>query len=682
MRGLPFPYAVLSRAARVVAANAAFADLFDSPLDALAGRDLASLFSLRALRKLRPAMDAALAGTSATTEGMFTACSGRTLYAQVQCRSVPAADGQPAGLLLEIRDLAEDGPIRTRLRLAEQAVTTLADHVLLIGPDGRIRDGLPSETERFEARGILERMLGRHLSEVFGEMTYVCQLEQPLKRVLAGRSERVSLPQQALLRLLRDEPPEGPFVPAVPQQDLHGVMRPFRGEYGTIEGALLVLRQEDELPARARELERLAMEDPLTGLANRRAFQKVLEDELIKARAGISGGISLLALDLDDFKAVNDRAGHAAGDAMLCQISDQLRDLVADKGVVARLGGDEFAVVRFGADEDEAGRLAREIVGAVETLHFDWNGAHFRIGCSVGVAVLDRQFIRTMNATAADVLHWADEACLTGKATGGGQVRQFRMGEGLAAHRQEELGNVARVERALAEDELRLFALPVVDILTGKTVMTELLLRVQGDENRLMRPGAMIASAERHGLMSSVDRWVFDTALARLRDLGEPALISLNVSAQSLGDVEFLAHVDARLAETPALAGCLCFEIAEVSVARNMPAASRMVSMLKRHGCKVALDDFGGGWPSTAHLRRLDLDWLKIDGAIIRAIVSDPVQHAVLRGILCVARELKIDVIAEYVEDLDTAKALTELGVRLAQGFHYAEPAPWEPVPA
>lgn len=681
LRNLPFPYAVVSAAGAIVAANAGFAVLFDRLPAGVAGLELSALFAKTAMRRLRPVIDAALAGAPTTTEGMFMARTGRTIYAHVQCRPLSGVPGaSPRGLLMEIRDLAEDGPIRTRLRMAEQAFLALADQAWLIGADGCVRDGLPSGSERFDVRGGIDRVQGRHLSDIFGATAFACQLEQPLARAFKGRSERVSLPRHALRALVWDAPGDTSLASTLPvpsEHDLQGVLRPFRGELGTIEGVLLVLRQEDDLPARARELERLAMEDPLTGLSNRRAFQKVLEDELIKARTGISDGISLLALDLDDFKTVNDRGGHAAGDAMLCQISDQLRDMVGDSGTVARLGGDEFAVVRYSADEDEAGRLARQIMLAIETLHLDWNGTSFRTGCTVGVAVMDRQFIRTMNATAADVLHWADDACLTGKATGGGQVRHFKVGENLLASRREDLGNVARVERALAEDELRLFALPVFDMASGAPVMTELLLRVQGEENRLLRPGAMIASAERHGLMTSVDRWVLDTVLDRLAVDPAEVPVSLNLSAQSLANSEFQAYLDSRLAERPHLAGRMCFELSEVSVARNLPAAARMVSLLKRHGCKVALDDFGGGWPTTAHLRRLELDWLKIDGTITRSIVSDPVQHAVLRGIICVAQELGIELIAEFVEDHDTVKALTELGITLGQGYHFAEPAPW-----
>jgi diguanylate cyclase (GGDEF)-like protein/PAS domain S-box-containing protein len=679
LQGLPYPYAVLSRSGEVIAANAGFADMFDRAATALRGIPLPSLFARAALRRLRPVMEAALSGAPTSTEGMFSARTGRTIYAHVQCRPLTTR-GDISGVLMEIRDLAEDGPIRTRLRLAEQAFLALANHALLIGTDGRIRDGLPSGSERFEERGLIERVQGKHLIDIFGADAFACHIEQPLARTFKGRTERVTLPRHLLHSLLWASAVEGGVHSGglnMTGHELHGVLRPFRGELGTIEGVLLVLRHDDELPARAKELERLAMEDPLTGLANRRAFQKVLEDELIKARTGISGGISLLALDLDDFKSVNDRGGHAAGDAMLCQISDQLRDFVGDSGTVARLGGDEFAIVRYSADEDEASRLARQIVSSIETLHLDWNGTSFRIGCTVGVAVLDRQFIRTMNATAADVLHWADEACLTGKATGGGQVRQFRVGEKLVANRREDLGNIARVEQALAEDELRLFGLPVFDLGTGLPVMTEILLRVQGEENRLLRPGAMIASAERHGLMSSVDRWVLDAVLNRMSNDVDAVPVSLNLSGQSLADADFQSYVDTRLAENPRAAERICFELSEVAVARNMPAAARMIAVLKRHGCKIALDDFGGGWPTTAHLRRLQFDWLKIDGTITRSIVNDPVQHAVLRGIICVARELGVELIAEFVEDQDTVKALTELGVPLAQGYHLAEPAPW-----
>ncbi|WP_049792525.1 putative bifunctional diguanylate cyclase/phosphodiesterase [Polymorphum gilvum] len=659
LRLLPQPFAFVSGTGVVLRANAGFAELFGLGLGCAAGRSLADLVGEAGLHRLRPVLEAARAGVPARTETWLAPPHAEPCFAEVACRPAGRAAGVEGAVVVLAHDLTEQAQVRARLRFAEQAFAALSGRAYLIGPDLRIRAGLCAGGARQRSQA---DEAGAHVADLVGRAVFDNVLEAPLRKALAGRPARL----YALV-------PDGDD--GAGDAEIH--VGPFVGEDDAIEGALLVLRSDELACQRTRELERLAMEDPLTGLANRRAFQKSLEEELTKARTGISEGFALLAIDLDDFKALNDRGGHAAGDAMLCRIAAQLGALAAERGCVARLGGDEFAVLRYGADQDEANRLARSIVEALEAIRLEWDGALFRVGCSIGVAVLDRQFVRTMNATAKDVLHWADQACLTGKATGGGQVRQFQVGDPLLAARRDDLANVATVEQALADDRLTLFAMPVVDLATGTPVMDEILLRVRGEGERILRPGGMIASAERHGLMRRIDHWVIDGVLDRLT--GEPGLgpVSVNLSAQTIGDPLFLETLQARLALNPRLAARLCFELAETAVARDTVAAATLVATLKDHGCRVAMDDFGGGWSTSAHLRQLQLDWLKIDGSIVRTIASDPVQHAVVKGIVCVARELGIDLIAEHVEDPDTADMLQDLGVAMGQGFLFGEPAPW-----
>lgn len=687
------PAALLTARGRFLLANQALLEELACSSALLTGRPLEAVINEPALRRLRPLIEMAARGKPAMAEGMFAFDEGRGAPMRLTCTPLrtAAAPRQTQLLFLELRELAFVGPAERRMRIAQQAAHLLAGRVLMLGRNGRVADVLPVDDHDPQLATLQDMdesaLTGMHLAELAGHELFRRALEPAFAAALEGECTHVTLPSGqvtgALAQLCQRK--AGTSGGAEMLKDLVLTFAPSRDWVGRADGVMVLLGTAAgagagrEPEARTRELERLAMEDPLTGLANRRAFQQALEDELTRVRAGASAGITVLVVDLDQFKIINDRAGHMAGDAMLERIAAQLRQIAGETALVARLGGDEFAIIRFSADEDGAHGFAGTIAASLAQLNFPWDGAVYRTGGSIGFAVLDRQFARTLNASAADVLRWADQACISSKALGGGKVLQFRFDEHLLASYKASRSNLERIEQALAADRLQLFSQPVCCTATGRTVMTELLLRVDDEELGLLEPQGVLSAAARHGLLPQVDRRVVELALARLRRGGRAAAgqFSLNLSEQSLGDSGFLEFLDGALAGNRGIATRLAFEVSELAVARETAGMTRLAAILKAHGATLILDDFAGNWPRTTHLKGLGLKWLKIDGSMMASLLSDRVQRVQVKGIVLVAASLGARVIAEAVENEDTAVCLAELGVFTAQGFHFGAPQPW-----
>lgn len=685
------PAAILTVKGKFVLANQALLEELACSSAVLTGRPLQDVINATALRRLKPLIDMASRGKPAMAEGMFAFDEGRGAPMRLSCTPLRTAGAsrQTRLLFLELRELAFAGPAERRMRLAQQAAHLMAGRVLMLGRNGRVAEVLPVDDHDPQLATLQDldpaALTGVHLAELAGHELFRRSLEPAFEAALAGARTHVELSSAQLTGALAQLCQRRAGA-ADEDQTLAGLVltfAPSRDWVGRADGVMLLLgtaigtRQEPA--SRTRELERMAMEDPLTGLANRRAFQLALDEQLARARAGASAGITVLVLDLDQFKIINDRAGHMAGDAMLERIAAQLQHLAGETALAARLGGDEFAIIRFSADEGGAHAFAQVIASSLAQFSFPWDGAVYRTGCSIGFAVLDRQFARTLNASAADVLHWADQACLSSKALGGGKVQQFRFDEHLLSAYKASRSNLDRIEQALAGDRLQLFAQPVCCTATGRTLMTELLLRVEDEELGLLEPQGVLAAAARHGLLPQVDQRVIELALVRLRRGGRAAAgyFSINLSEQSLASPDFLAFLDGALSRHRAIATRLAFEVSELAVARETAGMARLAAILRTHGAALVLDDFAGNWPKTAHLKGLGFSWLKIDGSITANVLTDRVQRAQIRGIVQVAATLGARVIAEAVENEDTAVCLAELGVFTAQGFHFGIPQPW-----
>ncbi|CAN0473483.1 unnamed protein product, partial [Scytosiphon promiscuus] len=266
-----------------------------------------------------------------------------------------------------------------------------------------------------------------------------------------------------------------------------------------------------------------------------------------------------------------------------------------------------------------------------------WKGERYSVGASVGVALLDTEAFAAGTPSVHDIINWADRACLVSKEKGGARVSVFHPEDGEMQARFEEIGNLQVVQAALQKGRFALHVMPIAPVDGRSKPRHEVLLRVVSEDGRALPPQVFITAAERHGLMSRVDRWVVETVLERLPRLGEEVKLTLNLSGQSFGDPLFRDFLLEALDGAVAGPGQLAFEITETSAVRSMETALDLIAALKQRGHGVILDDFGSGLSSFGYLRHFDVDMLKIDGNIIGNVREDEVQQTIVAGIVAVA---------------------------------------------
>jgi diguanylate cyclase (GGDEF)-like protein/PAS domain S-box-containing protein len=453
---------------------------------------------------------------------------------------------------------------------------------------------------------------------------------------------------------------------------------PIRDRNGQVIGIVLVLRDITHERALAARLEHEAAHDPLTGLCNRREFE-VRVTAAIEDHHEHGTEYALLYLDLDQFKVINDTCGHAAGDGLIRKIAWLINDQLRSSDVLARLGGDEFGALLRGIRCDDAVSLADGIRRRIAELRFDWEGRIFAVNSSIGVIVIDETL-----ATVGDALSAADQACYLAKDTGRNRVQLYRPDDQRVQTRHGEMRWVERLNTALDNDSFVLVAQEIRAI--GSNAESrglpvhrfELLVRMIAPDGTWIAPMAFIPAAERYGLMPRVDRWVIAQAcreLAALRSAGRwLPVCMINLSGASVSDPSLADYINSCLQKYRLPGAQIGFELTETAAIGNLASASQLMSRLRSLGSPIALDDFGSGMSSFSYLKTLPVDYLKIDGAFVRDVSTDPVDRAVVEAIQRVGHVMGIQTIAECVEDEAALKALTEIGVDYAQGLHVAKP--------
>ncbi|MBI5936743.1 MAG: EAL domain-containing protein [Betaproteobacteria bacterium] len=429
------------------------------------------------------------------------------------------------------------------------------------------------------------------------------------------------------------------------------------------------------------ELARQAISDPLTGLANRREFNRWLDHLVDDARAG-GGPHALLYMDLDQFKVVNDTCGHMAGDHLLRNLSSAIRDKIRKSDILARLGGDEFGILLQRSTVEEAMQTAETLRTVICNTPFHWQDRPFQVGVSIGVYGIDA------NSSSAEAMSSADAACYVAKDKGRNRI-QLYFGGNDCAGRRKEMEWVARINHALQENRFCLHYQKIQALRHAGACQEhrEILLRMLDEDGDLILPGQFIPLAERYDLMPKLDRWVihalFSKELVPLREaysrcategIQYPLMWTINLSGSSLGDERFLEYVEAQFLEHAPPPGSICFEITETAAITNLPHTLKFIETFKAHGCRFALDDFGSGVSSFGYLKSLPVDILKIDGALIRGIAGNRIDYAMVQAVQHVAKEMGVQTVAEYVEDQATLDALHEIGVDYVQGYAIHKP--------
>ncbi len=418
-----------------------------------------------------------------------------------------------------------------------------------------------------------------------------------------------------------------------------------------------------------------ATHDELTGLVNRREFERRVADAIERGGDGAERS-ALLYLDLDQFKIVNDTCGHPAGDELIRRVAETIRGAVRGSDTLGRLGGDEFGLLLAACTPAAALSIAEAIRSNLAELKFFWGGRMFVVGASIGVVTLDHSF-----ASVAEVLSAADSACYLAKDAGRNRVQVFRPDDRKIRSRSGEMNWVARIAEALEESRFTLFAQDIRPIAEPSLEISyEILLRLRDRDGQLIAPMNFIPAAERYGLMPRLDRWVIErtvTELGELRNRGRwmPRL-AVNLSAASLEDGDLFPFISNLLREHHVPPHRLGFELTETTAVTQLAAVARLLSDLRSLGCSIGLDDFGSGMCSFGYLRRLPVDYVKIDGGFVHKMDTDAVDHAMVASIQRIAGVMGLRTVAEHVESESVLMALRKVGVDYAQGYAIARPAP------
>ncbi len=450
-------------------------------------------------------------------------------------------------------------------------------------------------------------------------------------------------------------------------------------EEGRVTGAVVVFRNVAEARAMARKMDYLATHDPLTGLVNRREFERRLGAALETARAQ-HGEHILCYVDLDQFKVVNDTCGHVAGDELLRQITILMHPRMRQSDTLARLGGDEFGMLFEHCPMERAVERAQDIWNLVQEFRFVWDNKSFSVGVSIGVVAITAE---TESADAA--LSAADAACYMAKDSGRNRVHVYEVNDAEIARRRGEMQWVSRLRNALDDDRFELCVqrlVPVAADAQDGGLLAEVLVRMRDEQGESVPPGAFLPAAERYNLVPDIDRWVVRRTFAYLLEhpdvFADLRLCTINLSGHSLGDESFAEFVVESLTSQGIDPERICFEITETAAVANLTQAVRFMRRMKAHGCSFALDDFGSGMSSFAYLKTLPVDFLKIDGNFVRDLGGDPIDRAMVEAINKVGHVMGIRTIAEFVESAEILEHLRDIGVDFAQGYGIARPEPMD----
>jgi diguanylate cyclase (GGDEF)-like protein/PAS domain S-box-containing protein len=435
-----------------------------------------------------------------------------------------------------------------------------------------------------------------------------------------------------------------------------------------------VLLQVQDVTERRRyesELRYLADHDPLTGLLNRRAFARELEDHLEHVqRYGPTG--AAMVLDLDHFKNINDTLGHGTGDELIVALAGALREQLGERVAIARLGGDELAVL---IPDGDGLATAEHLLSTVRAQRVASPSGRFRsVSASIGLAGFDEPGL-----TAEDVLANADLAMYEAKESGRDRVVTYRPTHESPSRLDGRVSWPDIIRDGLDEDRFVLQAQPIMNLATGDTGQFELLLRLRDPFGELISPAAFLPAAERYDLIGAIDRWVVSRSIAMLADenrRGRRLTFEVNISGRSAGDPDLLALIEGELRTHEVDPAQVIFEITETTAVANIPRAQEFAHRLAALGCRFALDDFGAAFASFYYLKHLPFDYLKIDGEFVRGCVADRTDQLVIQAVVDIARGLGKRTVAEMVGDEETLNLVRELGVDFVQGFHIGRPAP------
>lgn len=462
--------------------------------------------------------------------------------------------------------------------------------------------------------------------------------------------------------------------------------------HGLQQGSVVAFRDISERKMLEEKLHWQATHDHLTRLFNRRYFEERVSMELQSVKKGERMS-ALLYLDLDQFKYVNDTAGHDTGDRLLIEIAHLLSDHLRENDLLARLGGDEFAIIIINVDEKTAIEVTETYRQVLASCHFNYANDKHNVQGSFGVALMDEP-----DMTSGDILANADIACHIAKRSGRNQTHLYTKDSDEKNAMGSELGWSQRLRTAMGNDGFELHYQPILDLSkinvsdmpanngeiwsayasdVNNPLHYECLLRMHGDSGELYYPDAFIPTAERFNLMCNVDLWVLNKALQALNEIHQQRkniTLSINLSGHTINAKDSLEYIERLLDIYGTSPKSIILEVTETAAIANFDAASHFIDEMKHLGFRFSLDDFGSGFCSFSQLKCLPADYVKIDGSFVKSMARGAIDRAIVTAMNDVAHSLGRYTVAEYVESPEVLRLLKICGVDYVQGHYVSEP--------
>ncbi len=434
-------------------------------------------------------------------------------------------------------------------------------------------------------------------------------------------------------------------------------------------GAMVIASLFRKLNEQHAQLEHQARHDPLTGLPNRDALSKTI-DETIAQLDGSPQGLAVCMIDLQQFKEINDSLGHHCGDELLRQVASRLNETLQAPNQAARFYGNKFAILLRNAGEATIDSIAETLLGTLENA-FEIDGRCLYIRGTLGVALYPQ------HATSAPALLQKAEAAIFQARENAQYAAIFQALDNTGA--AERLGLINDLRNALRDGQLELHYQPKRDLRNQHIIGAEALARWIHPEHGFIPPDQFIEIAERTGLIKELTRWVLETAVqqcAQCHANGRAMKISANLSAINLHDDELVPLIAALLEQHDLPAQYLVVEITETAMMADPARAKAQLGKLDTLGVCISIDDFGTGYSSLGHLRQLPVDEIKIDKSFVMDMIASEDDASIVRATIGLAHDLSLEVVAEGVEDETILQQLTAMGCDIAQGYHIARPMP------
>ncbi len=660
------PEIVIIHDEKILLANDSAASLIGLESSQLLGREIADLVKPAYRALFRNTMVKRAAGESVPRRLEIQLINGNEsgLWVEAQSTNIEF-HGNPA-ILTVARDVSHRKSLEVSLsrskRQAQYTLESIAEGVITTDNDGRI-DYMNLAAEALIGTN-RDDAAGHRVGELFSLVDDADRrpLGDPVERCLAMQ-RRVNMGRHAVMVSADGEQEHSIEISA----------SPIRGPGKSISGTVVVFHDVGEIRGLTRQMSYQATHDPLTGLINRREFERRLDDGMDSAHAEEAVHM-LFYMDLDRFKAVNDSCGHLAGDNMLREVAGLIKEQVRDSDFVGRLGGDEFGALLIGCPIEKARQIATDVCNAIADYRFVWKDKIFNIGISIGLVEISH-----ISGSLQDVMSAADSACYVAKQEGRGQVHVYSARDEAVARERGDIQWLRQLQTALHEDSFELAVQPIIAMSGGvdSGPAVEVLIRLPDAHGRMGDTAEFLRPAERYQLMPQIDRWVINASLMAIF-AGEIKISSgrscaINLSGQTLADESFLDYVVDALDRSGVAPSSICFEVTETAILSNVQHAQRFIEVLHGIGCEFSLDDFGSGLGSFSNLKHLPIDYLKIDGTYTRNLVSDQVNQEMVHAMIKLARTMQFRIVAEQVEHQDDFDWLRDSGVDFAQG-RFIEP--------